>query len=151
MGSAVPGAEIRPPSPSQRISPWMLQLKFVPSISTPEISAAARIPGIQDTPSQMNMISSGRTRVPSTLSLNVYVHRKVTVGVAWMFSPGQHLSPAEMAHPTASPTRMAADFNSGAPNCSTSMTETNTLKPKPMSFGSPHGRGRGASMLRQRG
>jgi hypothetical protein len=30
-----------------------------------------------------------------------------------------------------------ADFMSGDPNCSTTMTVTKTLKPSPMSFGSP--------------
>lgn len=92
---------------------------------------------MQETASQMNMMRSGRMSAPSTESLKVWTQRKVMTGAASMFSLDQYPVAPEMAHPTARPRMMEADFISGEPNCSTMMTVTKTLKPRPMSFGSP--------------
>ena len=89
IGRSVLNAEISEPRPSQRIPPWIRLLNWVPSISTLEISAVARISGIQDTASQMNIISKGRTNAPSTESLNVWTQRKVIVGAASIFARDQ--------------------------------------------------------------
>jgi len=106
-------------------------------MSTFDISAVARMSGIQETASQMNMISRGRMRAPSTESLKVCTHRKVTAGAALMFVTDQYPVAPEMAHPTARPRMMEADFMRGEPNCSTMITETKTENPRPMSLGSP--------------
>ncbi len=54
-----------------------------------------------------------------------------------MFSVDQYPVAPEIAHPTAKPKIIEADFIKGDPNCSTMMTVTKTLKPRPISFGSP--------------
>lgn len=141
IGRPVPKALIKLPRPSQRMPPWMRELNRVPSMSTLEISAVANMSGIQLTASQMNMINKGRTRAPSTESLNVWTQRNVTAGAASMFALDQYPVAPEIAHPTARPRMIDADFMSGEPNCSTIMTVTKTLKPRPMSFGSPLCRG----------
>lgn len=117
--------------------PCILELNWVPSMSTLDISAVAKMSGIQLTASQMNMINNGRTRAPSTESLNVWTQRNVTAGAASIFSLDQYPVAPEIAHPTAKPKMIDADFMSGEPNCSTIMTVTKTLNPRPMSFGSP--------------
>ena len=111
IGNPVPKAEIMDPRPSHRIPPWMRLLNCVPSISTLEISAVARISGIQETASQTNMISSGRIKAPSTESLKVCTQRKVIVGAASMLVFDQYPVAPEMAHPTARPRIMDADFH----------------------------------------
>lgn len=50
MGPAVPKALIKLPKPSQRIPPWIRLLNSVPSTSTLDISAVARMSGMQLTP-----------------------------------------------------------------------------------------------------
>jgi hypothetical protein len=67
----------------------MRELKCVPSISILLISAVARISGIQDTASQINIIRSGRINAPSTESLKVCTQRKVTGGAARMLESDQ--------------------------------------------------------------
>lgn len=137
IGSPVPKAEIKLPNPSHKIPPWIRLLNCVPSISTFEISAVARMSGMQLTASQINMISKGKMRAPSTESLKVWTQRKVTTGAASIFSRDQYPVAPDIAQPTARPRMMDADFISGEPNCSTTITVTKTLKPRPMSFGSP--------------
>jgi len=84
-------------------------------------------------------------------------------GAASIFSRDQYPVAPDIAHPTAKPRMIDADFMSGDPNCSTKMIDTKTEKPRPMSFGSPlitissqsyfftlrtyHARGFGAEML----
>lgn len=139
IGNPVPNALNKLPRPSHKIPPWIRLLNCVPSISTLEISAVARISGMQDTASQMNMVSSGRMSAPSTESLKVCTQINVITGAASMFSRDQYPVAPEMAQPTARPRMMDADFMRGEPNCSTMITVTKTLKPRPMSFGSPLG------------
>jgi hypothetical protein len=83
------------------------------------------------------MMSKGKINAPSTDSLKVCTQRKVIVGAASMFVFDQYPVAPEIAHPTARPKMIEADFMRGDPNCSTMMTVTKTLKPNPMSFGSP--------------
>jgi hypothetical protein len=82
IGNPVPKAEIMDPRPSHRIPPWIRLLNCVPSISTFEISAVAKISGIQETASQINMMSKGKINAPSTESLNECTQRNVIVGAA---------------------------------------------------------------------
>ena len=58
-------------------------------MSTFEISAVARMSGIQLTASQTNMMRSGRMRAPSMDSLNVCTQRNVMAGAASMFALDQ--------------------------------------------------------------
>jgi hypothetical protein len=67
-----------------------------------------------------------------------------------MFEDDQYPVAPEIAQPTPSPIKTAADFIMGEPNCSTIITLAKTLKPRPINFGSPHGRGRGAAVDGQR-
>jgi hypothetical protein len=137
IGRPVPKALIKLPNPSQRMPPCILELNSVPSISTFEISAVARMSGIQLTASQMNMIRRGRIRAPSTESLKVWTQRKVMTGAASMLVRDQYPVAPEIAQPTARPRTIEADFMSGEPKSSTTITVTKTLKPRPISFGSP--------------
>lgn len=89
IGRPVPSALNKLPIPSHRMPPWMRLLNSVPSTSTPDISAVARMSGMQLTPWQMNIISSGKTNVPSTDSSKVCVHRNVNTGAESIFSRDQ--------------------------------------------------------------
>jgi hypothetical protein len=58
-------------------------------MSTFDISAVARMSGMHDTASHMNMISKGKMRAPSTESLKVCTQRKVIGGAARMLERDQ--------------------------------------------------------------
>jgi hypothetical protein len=106
-------------------------------MSTPDISAVARMSGIQLTPSQINIINSGSTSAPSTDSLKVSTQRNVTAGAASMLSRDQYPVAPERIHPMARPNMTDADRMRGDPKSSTKIMVTNTLNPKPISFESP--------------
>ena len=63
-----------------------------------------------------------------------------------MFEDDQYPVAPEIAQPTPRPIKTAADFIKGEPNCSTTITLTKTLKPRPINFGSPQGSGLGAAV-----
>lgn len=137
IGIPVPKALIRLPMPSHRIPPWIRLLNSIPSMSKPEISAVAKISGIQLTASQMKRMRSGRASAPSTDSLKVSTQRKVATGAASILSRDQYPVAPDIAHPTASPKTTDAERMRGDPKSSTTMIVTNTLNPRPMSFGFP--------------
>jgi hypothetical protein len=85
IGGPVAKALMKEPSPSHKMPPWILLLKAVPSISTPLISAVARISGIQLTAWQVNMMMRGNASAPSTDSLKVWTQGKVIMGACWIW------------------------------------------------------------------
>jgi hypothetical protein len=93
--------------------------------------------GIQLTASQMNIIKRGKASAPSTDNLNVSTQRKVATGAASIFSRDQYPVAPEIAQPTARPRTTDAERMSGDPKSSTKIIVIKTLKPRPISFGSP--------------
>jgi len=146
IGGPVARAPKREPRPSQRMPPWMRELKFVPEMGMLESSAVARMSGMQETAWQANIIIKGRTSVPSTESLNVWIQRNVAPGASLSWLVDQYPVVPDIIQPTARPMITEAERMSGAPMHSTTMMVTKTLKPSPINFGSPHGSGLGAEM-----